>query len=304
MSAAKNRKGAGKCLLEKAGKEQENVCRKKQERSRKMSATEERKKENHIEEYTVGVRLCPNGICGVFLMHGGEKQPGRAEFVLEREKFVWRVLEDKHKVFEEISDEMYSDSFEKQIEHIFDAILERGVKMAAQMGEYLIELEREIVTGCMDKNRNRAIFECKRSLVLWKNDYLSLLNIAETINRLTEKKEDTREVFLSEETACYFKVYEGKVRRVTEQIQFMYEELVHIREALNAALEYDQNRIMKVFTTVTTVFMPLTLIAGWYGMNFTVMPEFTWRYGYLFVIVLSAAVVLLCMLFFRKKKLL
>ena len=41
------------------------------------------------------------------------------------------------------------------------------------------------------------------------------------------------------------------------------------------------NRIMTVLTIVTVIFMPLTLIAGWYGMNFVYMPELKWRYGYL-----------------------
>ncbi|MEG1291768.1 MAG: CorA family divalent cation transporter, partial [Lachnospiraceae bacterium] len=88
-----------------------------------------------------------------------------------------------------------------------------------------------------------------------------------------------------------------------EQIQFLYEELLHIREALDAAIAYDQNRIMKVFTAVTTIFMPLTLIVGWYGMNFTTMAELTWKYGYFFVIVLSIIVILICLMFFKKKKL-
>ncbi len=93
------------------------------------------------------------------------------------------------------------------------------------------------------------------------------------------------------------------MRRLTEEIQFLYEELVHIREALDAALSYEQNRIMKVFTTVTTIFMPLSLIAGWYGMNFAWMPELDWPYGYLFVVVLSVLVILVCIWFFKKKKL-
>lgn len=77
---------------------------------------------------------------------------------------------------------------------------------------------------------------------------------------------------------------------------------VHVREAYHAQLEYDLNRIMKVFTVVTTIFLPLTLIVGWYGMNFTTIPEITWKYGYLYVILLSIIVAIICIIFFRKKK--
>ena len=58
---------------------------------------------------------------------------------------------------------------------------------------------------------------------------------------------------------------------------------------------------MKVFTVVTAIFLPLTLLAGWYGMNFD-MPEFKSVYGYPVVIAVSAAIVLFLILIFKKKK--
>lgn len=47
-----------------------------------------------------------------------------------------------------------------------------------------------------------------------------------------------------------------------------------------AQVDIVQNRVMKLLTIVTTIFMPLSLIAGWYGMNFSNMPELQWTYGY------------------------
>ena len=52
---------------------------------------------------------------------------------------------------------------------------------------------------------------------------------------------------------------------------------------------------------VTTIFLPLTLIVGWYGMNFKYMPELNWKYGYLAVILLSAVIVFFCVRICRKK---
>ena len=59
---------------------------------------------------------------------------------------------------------------------------------------------------------------------------------------------------------------------------------------------------MKIFTVITSIFFPLTIIVGWYGMNFESMPEFKWRYGYVYVILLSVATVLALTAFGRRKK--
>lgn len=59
---------------------------------------------------------------------------------------------------------------------------------------------------------------------------------------------------------------------------------------------------MTLLTVVTTIFMPLTLIAGWYGMNFKYMPEFEWRLGYPVVILVSILIVIFCLILFKKKK--
>ncbi len=71
-----------------------------------------------------------------------------------------------------------------------------------------------------------------------------------------------------------------------------------------AALDYNANRIMKVFTVVTTVFLPLTLIVRWNGMNYKFMPELASRFRYPAVILLSVLVVVLSLIFFKRKRLL
>lgn len=245
--------------------------------------------------YWSGIRMAEDFLYGAFSFHEeehGENKISRAAFLLGEQEFILVVQGDGNGIFQQ-----------EEMEEVFERFLERGQQKVEKMERYLIDMEQEIVSGKINRNRNRNIFECKRTLTVWKNDYGQFLNIVEGINGLEQKKNEGQGQILTEESACYFRVYENKVRRLTEEIQFLYEELVHIREALDAALSYEQNRIMKVFTTVTTIFMPLSLIAGWYGMNFAWMPELTWKYGYLFAGALSAAVILVCIWFFKKKKL-
>ena len=75
-----------------------------------------------------------------------------------------------------------------------------------------------------------------------------------------------------------------------------------MQDAYSSFLDMKLNHTMKIFTVVTTIFFPLTIIVGWYGMNFQSMPEFAWKYGYLYVILLSAAVITVLMLIAKKRK--
>ena len=59
---------------------------------------------------------------------------------------------------------------------------------------------------------------------------------------------------------------------------------------------------MTLLTVITSIFMPLTLIAGWYGMNFKYMPEREYKAAYPIVILLSIAIVVISLIFFKKKK--
>ena len=77
---------------------------------------------------------------------------------------------------------------------------------------------------------------------------------------------------------------------------------LQISDAYQTQIDIRQNVVMKVLTVVTAIFLPLTLIAGWYGMNFDYMPELRWDYGYLYVFILSIMVVIGCLWIFKRKK--
>jgi magnesium transporter len=62
------------------------------------------------------------------------------------------------------------------------------------------------------------------------------------------------------------------------------------------------NQVMKTLTIVATIFIPLTFIAGIYGMNFVNMPELEWKFGYLAVWIVMVLVLLGMLIFFKVKK--
>ncbi|MGK0554160.1 magnesium/cobalt transporter CorA [Macrococcus capreoli] len=75
-----------------------------------------------------------------------------------------------------------------------------------------------------------------------------------------------------------------------------------IRSNYESYNNYKMNRVMQILTLVSTVFLPLTLIAGIYGMNFEYMPELKWKYGYFTVLIVMAVMLVVSLVYFKKKK--
>lgn len=187
------------------------------------------------------------------------------------------------------------------LEKVIYAFLEGMIRddaIAIEHMEFKINvLEDEIVAGHIHHKFNNDMLDMKKRLLLLKNYYDQLATIGEALLG------DENELF-ADCSMRYFKLFVNKVNRLSNNTQILRENMVQLREAHDAYLDIGLNQIMKVFTVVTTIFMPLTLIVGWYGMNFTSMPELTWKYGYIFVIILCIVVFLICILFFKRKKLL
>ena len=85
-------------------------------------------------------------------------------------------------------------------------------------------------------------------------------------------------------------------------MEIMREYAMEIWEIYQSQISIRQNDIMKILTIVTTIFLPLSLLAGWYGMNFEYMPELHWRYGYVGVLAAAVLIVIFSMILFRRKR--
>ena len=119
---------------------------------------------------------------------------------------------------------------------------------------------------------------------------------------MTQELEENENGFFSEDKLRYIRLFMNLIDRRRDYAASLRGFAMQVHDLYHAHLEMKQNRIMTLLTVITTIFMPLTLIVGWYGMNFRYMPELEWRFGYPVVIIVSIAVVTGCLLFFRKKK--
>lgn len=109
---------------------------------------------------------------------------------------------------------------------------------------------------------------------------------------------------LSEEQATDLKTYGRDIRSIKEHADALDNKLAFLLDATVGLVTLEQNQISKIFTVLGLVFLPPTLIASIYGMNFTNMPELNWEQGFLFALGLMLASVIATFLFFRWKRLL
>lgn len=147
-----------------------------------------------------------------------------------------------------------------------------------------------------------------------KNSYERIIKYRKDMLRMRAyftQLEDVGEIFcantnhmLSEAEFNLFSIFTNRVGRLNAHTEMLREYVIQIREMYQSQIDLEQNHTMNLLTIVTTIFLPLTLLVGWYGMNFINMPELGWRYGYLGIIVLSVVIVLAEIYFFKKKRLL
>jgi len=175
----------------------------------------------------------------------------------------------------------------------FDKLTIDDREVLVSIEEEISSLEEEFIVSVKNDLVDYLITFRKRLLSL-KQYYEQLFEISEAIeeneNNLIDKKE-----------LRYFKILTNRINRLFTNVLNLRDYGTQVREAYQAQLDINLNKVMKIFTVVTSIFLPLTLIVGWYGMNI-MMPEFHWEYGYPFVIVLCIVVVMGTLLYFKKNK--
>ena len=185
-------------------------------------------------------------------------------------------------------------SLERFLYDFLELIVENDLSLMERYEEELIRIEDSILNSKGDGDLGLTIDI--------HNDIRKLLVHYEQIIDMTQEFEENENGFFSEENLRYIHLFMNLMARRRDSAASLRDHAVQVRDLHHAQLEVRQNRIMTLLTVITTIFMPLTLIVGWYGMNFRYMPELEWRYGYLAVIIVSIAVVIFCLIFFRKKK--
>lgn len=159
----------------------------------------------------------------------------------------------------------------------------------------IIQLEDELLTKKRpDEDSPAKIIALRRELLNIKRYYEQLSIIAD------EFSENNCCLFSADLQKRYTSLYH-RIDYLLNSVLHLREYITQVREAYQAQIDIEQNQIMKTFTIISAIFLPLMLIVGWYGMNLQ-MPEFGWTFGYIYVILLSLFVCIVCFAVFKLKR--
>ena len=177
--------------------------------------------------------------------------------------------------------------------YFLQAFLSNDLYFIEEMEREIAKIEENVLEGTIHEF-SRRMLRMKKMIARFYHYYSQLVEMGQ---ELLENQED----FFTEDELENFQTYTDRIDRLSSEAQLLREYAMQVQEVYHSEIEIRQNNVMKVLTIVTTIFLPLSLIAGWYGMNFEYMPELESPWGYPCVIGLCVAIVLGCLVLFRKK---
>lgn len=180
--------------------------------------------------------------------------------------------------------------------HFLSGFLEQDLDILESYESRLFSMEENALKGKLDNILPRLL-KIRRELGKIRYYYEQLSDMVKVL-------ETNEKNYFDPEQLTYFQQFSDRVDRLKEMSQQFIEYCQTLREVYQTELDHVQNKTTQFLTIITTIFLPLTVITGWYGMNFEHMPEIESSWGYFIVIGVSAIVILSEVLYLKKKQLL
>jgi len=176
---------------------------------------------------------------------------------------------------------------------LIDTIVDSYYLIIENIGERIEKMEDEVYIN-PSKETLKKIQGLKKELIFLRK---SVYPLREAISKISKGEYD----FISKETVRYFSdVYDHTIH-VIETFETYRDLTTGLMDMYMTSISNKMNEVMKVLTIIATIFIPLTFIAGIYGMNFENMPELQWEYGYFYALG-AMGVIFIGMLFYFKKQ--
>ncbi len=201
------------------------------------------------------------------------------------DEIVQDIIENKH---------WRTPGLERALYEILEHLIALDMAKLGQTQAALEKLEDKILTDKSEPAMT-GLNKLRRSLLEMERHYNELIDLGQAL------EENENDMF-EDDKLRYFRRFIGRVERLKEMVTNLKDYATQLRDLIQEKVDVKQNNIMTVLTVITAIFTPLTLITGWYGMNFKYMPELEYKWSYPAVILLSISIVALCIMYIRKKK--
>jgi len=177
---------------------------------------------------------------------------------------------------------------------LIDSIVDNYFVVLEKLGETIEDIEDRLVTNPTSETL-KTIHDLKREVIFLRK---SVWPLREVINRL----ERSESPLINKSTFVYLRdVYDHTIQ-IMDAVETFRDMLSGMLDIYLSSVSNRMNEVMKVLTVIATIFIPLTFVAGIYGMNFKYMPELEQTWSYPMILILMLVVALLMVVYFRRRK--
>lgn len=234
------------------------------------------------------------------LSYGDEIEEEQVSLVLG-ENFVISFQERVGDVFEPIRDRIRNSKgrirksgADYLCYSLMDAVVDNYFSILERIGDKIESMEEKLISAPTQKTLQQ-IHKLKREMIILRK---SIWPLRELINGLQRNESS----LIGETTGIYLRDTYDHTIQVIDTVESLRDVVSGMLDIYLSSISNSMNAVMKVLTIIATIFIPLTFIAGIYGMNFRYMPELEWRWAYPLVLVVMGIVAIGMLIYFRKKK--
>ena len=178
---------------------------------------------------------------------------------------------------------------------LIDAVVDHYFSIIETLGNKIEDLETELFAGTARDNINIEVQQLKREILKVRR---AIFPLREIINRV-EKGEHP---LIYKRTITYYRDIYDHLIQVSENIDIYREMIWSLMDMYMTTISNKMNEVMKVLTIIATIFIPLTFIAGIYGMNFDHIPELHYKYSYYILWGVMITIFIGMLFYFKRKK--
>lgn len=221
--------------------------------------------------------------------------------ILIGEYFVISFQEGDEEIFEQVKKRIRNNAGrirKMKSDYLAYSLIDTIIDHYFPVIEYL-ENQVEIIENTLITNPSVETLE---NIYYLKKEVLIIRKAFKPLRDMIYKLEKSENKFIKDETRIFIRDLYDHVVRITDSIEILREITASLLDLYHTSISNRMNEVMKVLTIISTIFIPLSFIAGVYGMNFKYMPELELKWGYLFVWILIFSIFIFMIIFFKRRK--